>query len=251
MNPLNPPPAGPSGLQRSALVASLAERRWLIFVLLVILSLLSLMVFTALHWAAMPPSRVEKIDVRSVHLRGEFIESNLGSALEASGRVVVRLVAQQYSFVPQCLVVPEKTPVTFRGTSTDAIHGFLIGKTNANTMLIPGFISTFTTSFEPNKPHLFIRNKRMEHPYRIATPANASQYIVGQTPFDLQQLRSSLSADNSLEIAYHFGVWLRTNDTTNQIMSGLNVSNPIPYGFIDSVLKRLSARLHRYNISFK
>ncbi|MFX5743236.1 hypothetical protein ABTE37_20055, partial [Acinetobacter baumannii] len=56
--------------------------------------------------------------------------------------------AQQYSFVPQCLVVPEKTPVTFRGTSTDAIHGFLIGKTNANTMLIPGFISTFTTSFE-------------------------------------------------------------------------------------------------------
>lgn len=148
MNPLNPPPARPSGLQRSALVASLAERRWLIFVLLVILSLLSLMVFTALHWAAMPPSRVEKIDVRSVHLRGEFIESNLGTAQEASGRVVVRLVAQQYSFVPQCLVVPEKTPVTFRGTSTDAIHGFLIGKTNANTMLIPGFISTFTTSFE-------------------------------------------------------------------------------------------------------
>ena len=38
-------------------------------------------------------------------------------------------------------------PVTFRGTSTDAIHGFVVGKTNANTMLIPGFVATFTTTF--------------------------------------------------------------------------------------------------------
>ena len=60
---------------------------------------------------------------------------------------MVRLIAQQYSFVPQCIVVPAEMPVTFRGTSTDAIHGFVVGKTNANTMLIPGFVATFTTTF--------------------------------------------------------------------------------------------------------
>ena len=38
-------------------------------------------------------------------------------------------------------------PVTFRGTSTDAIHGFVVGTTNANTMLIPAFVATFTTTF--------------------------------------------------------------------------------------------------------
>jgi cytochrome c oxidase subunit 2 len=38
-------------------------------------------------------------------------------------------------------------PVTFRATATDTIHGFVVGKTNANTMLIPGFVATFTTSF--------------------------------------------------------------------------------------------------------
>ena len=38
-------------------------------------------------------------------------------------------------------------PVTFRATSTDAIHGFVVGTTNANTMLIPGFVATFTTTF--------------------------------------------------------------------------------------------------------
>ena len=59
----------------------------------------------------------------------------------------MRLVAQQYSFVPQCIVVPADMPVTFRGTGTDAIHGFVVGRTNANTMLIPGFVSTFTTTF--------------------------------------------------------------------------------------------------------
>ena len=37
-----------------------------------------MMVVTGLHWAAMPPSRVETIDVKTVHLKGEFVESNLG-----------------------------------------------------------------------------------------------------------------------------------------------------------------------------
>ncbi|MBA2960813.1 cytochrome C oxidase subunit II [Ramlibacter sp. MAH-25] len=109
--------------------------------------LVLVMVVTGLHWAAMPPSRVETIDVRTVHIKGEFVESNLGTTLGADGKVVVRLIAQQYSFEPQCIVVPADMPVTFRGTATDAIHGFVVGRTNANTMLIPGFVATFTTTF--------------------------------------------------------------------------------------------------------
>jgi cytochrome c oxidase subunit 2 len=142
-----PPGRSVDSHHQSEIVAIAAERRWAVLVGLIIFSLLAMMVFTALHWAAMPPSRVESIDVRSVHLKGEFVESNLGTAVENDGRVVVRLIAQQYSFSPQCLVVPAGTPVTFRGTSTDAIHGFVVGRTNANTMLIPGFVSTFTTTF--------------------------------------------------------------------------------------------------------
>jgi cytochrome c oxidase subunit II len=106
-----------------------------------------MMVFTSLHWAAMPPSRVETIDPRTLHIRGEFVEGNLGTAVDAQGKVTVRLVAQQYSFTPQCLVIPAETPVTFRATATDVVHGFVVGKTNANVMLIPGFVSTFTATF--------------------------------------------------------------------------------------------------------
>lgn len=138
----------------SARVADAAERRWAIVVGVITVALIGIMIVTGLHWAAMPPSRVETVDVNTLHLRGEFVESNLGTALESDGRVIVRLLAQQYSFQPQCLVVPVDMPVTFRGTSADAIHGFSIGASNANTMLIPGFIATFTTRFPREGEHL-------------------------------------------------------------------------------------------------
>ena len=135
------------GAHRAEAIAAAAERRWAIVVGAIIALLVLMMIVTGLHWASMPPSRVETIDPRTVHLQGEFVESNLGTALGEDGKVTVRLVAQQYSFTPQCLVVPADMPVTFRGTATDAIHGFIVGTTNANTMLVPGFVATFTTTF--------------------------------------------------------------------------------------------------------
>ena len=141
-------PTGADAAHASVAVADAAERRWAVIVVLIIALLLVMMVFTSLHWASMPPSRVETIDPRNLHISGEFVEENLGTTLSPDGQVMVRLIAQQYSFEPQCLVVPAGMPVTFRATSTDAIHGFVVDKTNANVMLVPGFIATFTTRFD-------------------------------------------------------------------------------------------------------
>jgi len=128
-------------------IAAAAERRWALIVGIIIALLVAMMVLTGVHWAAMPPSRVETVDPRTLHISGEFVEANLGTSVDANGRVIARLVAQQYSFEPQCIVVPEKTPVTFRATSTDVVHGFVVGTTNANVMLVPGFVATFTATF--------------------------------------------------------------------------------------------------------
>jgi cytochrome c oxidase subunit 2 len=147
--------AGPNGAVHDAEhVAIASERRWAIVVGIVIAVLVLMMIFTGLHWAAMPPSRVETIDPRTLHLSGEFVESNLGTSVGPDGKVVVRLVAQQYSFEPQCIVVPAGVPVTFRGTSADVIHGFVVGTTNANVMLIPGYVATFTTTFPKPREQL-------------------------------------------------------------------------------------------------
>ena len=130
-----------------------AERRWAIVVAAIIVAIVATMVVTGVHYAAMPPSRVETIDPRTLHLTGEFVESNLGTGVAADGKVTVRLVAQQYSFQPACVVVPAEVPVTFRATSSDVIHGFVVTGTNANVMVIPGFVATFTTTFRQPGDH--------------------------------------------------------------------------------------------------
>lgn len=137
-----------------AAVAARIERRWAALAVALIAVLVIMVIYTGLHWAMMPPSRVETIDPTTLHVSGEFIESNLGSAAETDGSVTVRIVAQQYSFTPQCIVVPANTPLTFRVTSADVVHGFLIADTNINSMVEPGYISTFKTSFQSSGDHL-------------------------------------------------------------------------------------------------
>ncbi|HKT93202.1 MAG TPA: cytochrome C oxidase subunit II [Paraburkholderia sp.] len=138
----------------SAEVAARVERRWATLMVAFVSLLVAVVVFTGLHWAMMPPSRVELVNPETLHLSGEFVESNLGSAVETDGSVTVRILAQQYSFTPQCIVVPANTPITFRATSADVVHGFLVTDTNLNSMVEPGYISTFRTTFDKPADHL-------------------------------------------------------------------------------------------------
>ena len=130
-----------------ATAAARVERRWAVLSIGIIGLLIVMAAYTGIHQAVMPQPLVETADPRTLHISGEFIESNLGSAVESDGSVTVRAIGQQYSFTPQCIVVPTGTPIMFRATSADVIHGFLIEHTNVNTMLVPGYISTATTKF--------------------------------------------------------------------------------------------------------
>ena len=135
-------------------VAARAERRWAVVVVLLLALLVVMVIFTGLHWAMMPPSRVETVDPATIHVSGEFVESNLGTAREPDGSATVRIVAQQYSFTPQCVLVPADRQITFRVTSADVVHGFLIENTNINTMIAPGYVSTFRSTFDKPADHL-------------------------------------------------------------------------------------------------
>jgi cytochrome c oxidase subunit 2 len=110
--------------------------------------------FAGIHRATMPQPRVETTDPSRLHLTGEFVESNLGSEIEADGSVTVRAIGQQYSFTPQCVVVPADTPITFRATSADVVHGLLIEGTNINTMLVPGYVSALPIRFKTPGDHV-------------------------------------------------------------------------------------------------
>ena len=135
-------------------IAERVERRWAILSVGIIVLLALLAAFAGIHQATMPQGRVETADPAKLHLDGEFVESNLGSALEPDGSVIVRAIGQQYSFTPQCMVVPVSTQVTFRATSPDVVHGFLIQGTNINTMLVPGYVSALPARFDKIGEHL-------------------------------------------------------------------------------------------------
>jgi cytochrome c oxidase subunit II len=129
-------------------VADKIESRWAIFAFGIIFLLLAIIVFTTIHWSAMPPSRVEVIDATTLHRSGEFVEANLGTSIDPRGNVTVHMLAEQYAFRPQCIVVPAGVPVTFRATSADVVHGFQIMGTNVNSMLVPGYVSTFIMTLD-------------------------------------------------------------------------------------------------------
>ena len=135
-------------------VAARNERRWATLSIVIIGVLVGMAAFIGIHQATMPQGHVETADPMTLHLSGEFIESNLGSAIEADGSVTVRAIGQQYSFTPQCVVVPAETPVNIRATSADVVHGFLIEGTNINTMLVPGYISEQSMRFDKTGDYL-------------------------------------------------------------------------------------------------
>jgi cytochrome c oxidase subunit 2 len=143
--PQTPPEQALPGAIEEAVART--ERQWLIVILGMFVVMLVVIIATGIARTLHPPSNVETIDPLTLHLRGEFVESNLGTALEPDGSATVRVIAQQYSFVPSCLIVPADTPVKFRLTSPDTIHGFLLGGTNVNTMVVPGFVSEVRTRF--------------------------------------------------------------------------------------------------------
>jgi len=125
----------------------LTELSWAFGVGVFIAAALGMILFTALGMSINPPSNVERIDPKTLHLSGEFAEQNLGTSVAADGSVTVRAIATQFMFLPSCIVVPTNRPVTLRFTSPDVIHGLLITGTNVNTMVVPGFVAQVHTEF--------------------------------------------------------------------------------------------------------
>jgi cytochrome c oxidase subunit 2 len=133
-------------LPESVIAAS--ERRWFYLMAAMLGIMVAVIVLTGMTNMLHPPNDVQTLDPTTLHLEGEFVESNLGAATEPDGSVTVRIIAQQYTFVPQCVSVPASTPIHFRLTSADVTHGFFVGETNTNAMIIPGFITDVRAQFQ-------------------------------------------------------------------------------------------------------
>ena len=135
------------------------EKKWMYVVAFITVVMVGSMTYAAIKMNLHPPSNVEAIDPKTLHLSGEFTEDNLGVTTNEDGSITVRMVAARYSFYPQMIEVPVDTPVTFRITSPDVLHGVHVPFTNMSTMVVPGYVSEVTTTFLYEGEALFLCNE--------------------------------------------------------------------------------------------
>lgn len=123
---------------------------------LIVLFLGAIALGAGLH-AVHPPSHVETVDPAALDTHPEFSTPSITA--RPNGTVVVTGVATMFSFAPDPIEVPVNRPVTFRLTSSDVIHGFQVVGTNANTMVVPGYVSQFTVTFTQPGEHVITCNE--------------------------------------------------------------------------------------------
>lgn len=124
-----------------------SELRWAAVSIGVVSLIMLALIYAGLVHHINPPSNIEPIDPKTLHLSGEFTEANLGTRVSAEGQVTSRIVATQFTFQPRCIVLPANQRVTLRFATPDVIHGILVTGTNVNTMIVPGYVSQVHTVF--------------------------------------------------------------------------------------------------------
>ncbi|GAA0521264.1 cytochrome c oxidase subunit 2 [Halorubrum aquaticum] len=119
------------------------EKIWLVFAILLILLLLGSVTYGAVGpGVAMVADSEDQINANALDEDDRFAEPRVERVGENHYEAYV--VAFQFGFQPDPIVVPENSTVTFQVTSRDVIHGFEVVGTNANTMVVPGEVSELT-----------------------------------------------------------------------------------------------------------
>ena len=100
------------------------------------------------------PSPAGRVDPPTVAETPPFDQPGLREI--APGQYEAVILARVWYFDPKEIRVPAGSTVTFRLTSADVVHGFELQNTPINGMLIPGQVTTMTTTFEKPGEYLFI-----------------------------------------------------------------------------------------------
>ena len=134
----------------------LYERIWMYGVVVMLALFFSSTAIAAVKGSIHPPSHVETIDPAKVFTDPRFLPQ--GVTVDAQGHVHARVIGLTFTWLPVLMTLPAQTPVTFHVTSPDVQHGFEIVGTNGQTMVLPGYVSQFTTQFDPGE-YLIVCNE--------------------------------------------------------------------------------------------
>ena len=135
----------------------LYEKVWMIGVTAMLTMFFSVIAYESVAMSRMPPSHVETIDPRTVMNDPRF--SPQGLRVDSAGGIHAHIVGLTFAWLPGELTLPAGRPVTFHITAIDVTHGYEIVRTNAQSMVIPGYVSQFTTQFDEPGEYLIVCNE--------------------------------------------------------------------------------------------
>lgn len=135
----------------------LYERAWMWLAGVTIALFLGITVFAVVSQGRLPPSHIETIDPLTIWTDERFADR--GVVTNDDGTATVNMIAMMFAFLPNEVRVQVGQSVTFRMSSADVVHGFQIVGTNGNTMVIPGYVSQFTTTFDQPGEYLIVCNE--------------------------------------------------------------------------------------------
>ena len=135
----------------------LYEKIWMWAAGVLLVAFFATSAVAAFSGAVHPPSHVETINPATAMADTRFRQ--LGVSVDAQGKVHARIVGLMFAWLPAELTLPAATPVTFHLTATDVVHGFQIVRTNGQSMVVPGYISQFTTRFDEPGEYLIVCNE--------------------------------------------------------------------------------------------
>lgn len=131
------------------------EKIWLLFGTATLLIFLFVIGISAFYLGNQLPSSTVTIDPEKVDVTPPFDDPGLKKIGENEYELTIVASAFYYDVgnKDNIVQIPKGATVQFNVTTKDVVHGFELVGTNVNMMLEPGYISTYTNTFE--KPGKF------------------------------------------------------------------------------------------------
>ena len=159
------------------------EKLWLAASILLILLLIGSVTYGAVGpGVAMVAADEDPIDSGGLDEDERFSEPRVEQVGENEYEAYV--VAYQFGFEPNPIVVPENSTVTFYVTSRDVIHGFEVVGTNANTMVVPGEVSDITVETDEPQEYGLLCNEYCGAGHHVM---EGKVHVVSQAEFEEHQ----------------------------------------------------------------
>jgi cytochrome c oxidase subunit II len=134
-----------------------SERIWLIAGIITLIVFLGILGVAAVHDDIVPPSHLKTIDPAKIAQTPPF--DNPGLRQLDAHTYEAYIVAHIFSFNPSTITVPVGATVHFYATSPDVVHGFFITNTAINMMVVPGWVSEDSHTFETPGTYLLLCNE--------------------------------------------------------------------------------------------